>query len=139
MTIGTMLDDILSSLFKRPVTQRYPFERTPAPERFRGKLHWNPEGCSGCQLCVKDCPSYALELHTVDKATKRFVMVFHNDRCTYCSQCVISCRFDCLSQSSEEWELAGTSKESFKILYGRDEDVQAFLARQAEADSSSAG
>jgi NAD(P)H-quinone oxidoreductase subunit I len=129
MTIGTMLGDVFESIFKKPATQRYPFERFPAPARYRGKLHWNPEKCSGCQLCVKDCPSYALELITVDKATKRFVMRFHSSRCTYCSQCVVSCRFGCLYQSNDEWELAASSRDTFELMYGRDEDVREYLAR----------
>jgi formate hydrogenlyase subunit 6/NADH:ubiquinone oxidoreductase subunit I len=129
MTIGTMLDDIISSFFKRPVTQRYPFVKTPAPERYRGKVRWDPAQCSGCQLCVKDCPSYALELVVLDKATKSLVMRYHMARCTYCSQCVVSCRFGCLSQANDDWELAAPSRASFELLYGKDEDVQAYLAK----------
>ena len=65
----------------------------------------------------------------IDRAAKRFVMCFHADRCTYCSQCVINCRFKCLKLSSEEWELAALSKAPFTNYYGRDVDVDAFLAQ----------
>lgn len=136
MTIGSMLGDILKSLFKKPVTERYPFERRPAPERFRGKLQYNPEKCTGCNLCVKDCPSEAIEIITVDKVNKRFVMRYHADRCTYCEQCVQNCRFACLNMSSEQWELASTHMQDFEILYGRDEDVQTILDKAAQAGHS---
>jgi len=129
MSIGTMFGEIVSSLFKKPVTERYPFKRYPSPLRLRGKLVYNPEKCTGCQLCVKDCPADALELLVVDKVAKRFVLRYHVDRCTYCSQCVESCRFHCLDLSPDEWELAAVSKQPFTVDYGREEDVQAILAR----------
>ncbi len=133
MKIGSMLGDIVSSLFKKPATEKYPFERQPAPENLRGKLHWDPEKCSGCQLCVKDCPSDALELIVLDKANKRFVMRYDVDRCTFCNQCVMSCRFDCLDLSDKEWELAALTKEPFTVYYGKDEDVEFLLERAAQA------
>ena len=127
MKIGPMLGDILQSLFHQPATRQYPFERQRAPARLRGKLHWTPENCTGCSLCVKDCPAQAIELITVDKANKRFVMRYEMDRCTYCAQCVQSCRFDCINMSDEEWELAALNKEPFTVYYGSDADVQTVL------------
>jgi len=119
-------------LFKRPATERYPFERTDTPERLRGKLYYDSVKCSGCQLCVKDCPSEAIELLVVDRVNKRFVIRYHIDRCTYCGQCVENCRFECLGMSSEQWELASLKKEPFTVYYGRDEDIQTFLGRHAD-------
>ena len=132
MKIGAMIGDIVTSLFKRPATERYPFERKPAPARLRGKLVWDPAKCSGCQLCVKDCPSEALELITIDRVAKRFVMRYHADRCTYCGQCVENCRFECLGMSSEDWELAALGKQPFTVYYGREEDVQFLLDRESK-------
>ena len=86
MKIGTMLKDIVVSFFKKNATQLYPIERTPAPERFRGNLQYNPAACTGCCLCVKDCPSKAIELVTLDRAAKRFVLKYHMDRCIYCGR-----------------------------------------------------
>ena len=132
MKMGSMLGDVLRSFFKKPVTQPYPFERRPAPKNFRGKLIWEPEKCTGCQLCVKDCPSYALDFIVLDKINKRFVLRYYADRCTYCAQCVENCRFRCVGMSNEEWEMASTSKDPFIVYYGREEDVKAVLARIAQ-------
>ena len=138
MKVGTMLQDIVTSLFHRPVTEQYPFEKRPAPPRTRGMLHWDPEKCTGCCLCSADCPANAIELITLDKKAKQFVLRYHVDQCTFCGQCVESCRFGCLEMSSEEWELAATSKEPFTVRYGREEDIEALLAKRTAGDAESA-
>lgn len=136
MRFGAMVGDVFGSLFRRSATRRYPFERQLAPERLRGTLLWDAEKCTGCSLCVKDCPAQALEVFLVDKAEKRVVLRYHLDRCTYCAQCVVSCRQNALAMSSDNWELAATGKETFTITYGDAEDVQrlAELAQPVDED-----
>ena len=135
MKIGAMLSDISHSLFKKPVTQQYPYIRLEAPERYRGKLIFDPMKCTGCQLCVKDCPSLAIDLITVDKVNRHYAIRYHADRCTFCGQCVVNCRPKCLSLSSTQWELASTTKEPFTVLYGRDEDIAALMATASHENS----
>lgn len=135
MSIGAMLGDILKSLFKKPITEQYPFVRKAAPVRLRGKLHYDATKCTGCNLCVKDCPADAIEIITVDKVNKKFVMRFHTDRCTYCAQCVQNCRFECLNMDAEDYELAALEKLPFEVTYGREEDVQFILDRAAAGQS----
>lgn len=129
--VGSMLQDVLQSLVKTPVTQRYPYTRTTTPPRLRGLLVWEGNECIGCTLCAKDCPAQALEVITLDKKAKRFVVRYHVDRCTFCAQCVESCRRGCLKMS-DDWELATFSKQAFELYYGKPEDVQAFLDRPIE-------
>jgi formate hydrogenlyase subunit 6/NADH:ubiquinone oxidoreductase subunit I len=139
MRIGAMLSDVLRSLFKRPVTERYPFERRDAPENLRGRLTWNPEKCTGCALCVMDCPANALELIEIDKKNKRFVLRYHMDRCTFCAQCVQSCRFRCLDMSHEDWELAALHKEPFTVHYGNEDDLATVMGNFTGANTRSSG
>ena len=135
MRFGAMLGDVVRSFFKRPITERYPFVRRAAPEHLRGKLTWNPEKCTGCALCNKDCPSNAIELITLDKANKRFVLRYHVDRCTFCAQCVQNCRFKCLEMSAEQWELAALNKQPFTVYYGRDSDIEAVVEKLARCNT----
>ncbi len=124
MRIGTMLRDIVDGLFRQPATQQYPFVKMKAPERLRGALVWNPEKCTGCSLCAKDCPSNALEVIKIDMAKRQFVVKYYVDRCTFCAQCVQNCRFKCMGMSNEQWELASLKKEPFTIFYGNEENLK---------------
>jgi formate hydrogenlyase subunit 6/NADH:ubiquinone oxidoreductase subunit I len=132
MTIGSMFGDIFKSLWKKPATEKYPYQRKPDPERLRGKLEYDPAKCAGCMLCVRDCPANAIELITLDKVNKRFVMRYHMDRCTFCNQCVMSCRFNCLNLSNEDWELAALQHEPLTVYYGREEDIKFLLENSAQ-------
>ena len=126
MRIGTMFTDIVESSFAKSATQLYPVEKIAPPERYRGVLFFDPKACTGCGLCVKDCPSKAIELTILDRAAKRYVMKYQKDRCVYCGQCVLNCKFKCISMSHEDWEHAALQKK-FTVYYGRDEDVAQFL------------
>ena len=133
MKPATMFLDITKSLFRQPVTEQYPFDRRPAPERLRGRLVWEPATCTGCGLCAKDCPADAIQMIVLDKKAKRFVMEYHVDRCTYCAQCVQSCRQGCLSMASDIWELSALSREPFTLHFASNgADVQKMPETECE-------
>jgi 4Fe-4S ferredoxin len=64
-------------------------------------VHINMEDCTGCNNCVVACPVDALELHTVDPATKdkiykvkdgkSIVLDFKSELCAGCGVCVEAC------------------------------------------------
>jgi formate hydrogenlyase subunit 6/NADH:ubiquinone oxidoreductase subunit I len=113
MKLGSMWKDVTKSLFERPATERYPFEKTAAPQRLRGMLDWDYATCTGCTLCQRDCPAEAIEIEVIDRKAKQFNFTYYADRCTFCAQCVHSCRAGSLEMLSDEWELAGFNLDSF--------------------------
>ncbi len=118
MRIGSMLNDVARSLFKRPFTQPYPFKTYPVAERTRGQLEWDREKCNGCGLCARDCPAQAIEVKTIDRAAHRFIYNYRTDRCIYCGQCVESCKPQALKLSADRWHLASTARKQFSLAYG---------------------
>lgn len=135
MKIGTMFKDVFESFFSKPATQVYPAEKVITSERFRGKLIYNPALCTGCTLCVKDCPSNAIELAILDRAAKRYVMTYHLDQCVYCGQCVSNCKVKSLHMSNQEWELASVKKEAFEVFYGNPNDIKTMLEKAAQPNA----
>lgn len=135
MKPGIMLGDVITSLFRKPFTEKYPFERREPPERLRGLLLFDPETCTGCGLCVKDCPANAIQMIVLDKASKQFVLSYHVDRCTFCAQCVNSCNQGCLSMAHDRWELAALSRDPLALNYGEASLVERVLAGEFAPDA----
>jgi len=61
-------------------------------------------------------------------------MRYHLDRCTFCGQCVESCRFNCIVLSNTEWELATPDKTTFITTYGQVANASANLEKVTAAD-----
>ncbi|MBN2048597.1 MAG: 4Fe-4S binding protein [Anaerolineaceae bacterium] len=129
--IGSMLSDIVGSLFTKPATENYPNVPSKAPLNTRGKVVYDESTCTGCRLCVRDCPAEAIDILILDRKAKRFVMHYMADRCIFCGQCVESCRFDSIHLSDKDWELAAISQSQFDIYYGTEEDVNEVLGKHA--------
>ena len=89
--IVPFLPELLRSLFKKPVTVKYPFEKDPVPRDFRGNVVFDAPKCIGCMICVNDCPAEAIDIIRISETEKKFKMILHNDRCIHCAQCVDSC------------------------------------------------
>jgi len=60
--VAPFLPELLRSLFKKPVTVKYPFEKDPVPKDFRGNVVFNAPKCIGCMICVNDCPAEAIDI-----------------------------------------------------------------------------
>jgi len=110
---GKIASQLIKSLFKKPATLDYPAKRSGMPKGFRGKLKFDSSRCIGCKLCMRDCPSGAIEIK--ETAPKQFVAEINLAKCIYCGQCVDSCLKKAL-QTTEEFELAQLDPKKLKII-----------------------
>jgi ech hydrogenase subunit F len=85
----SLFNAIIDALVSRPDTVGYPFAELDLPEGYRGAIVIDPEKCTGCGLCVRDCPTGALKLEK--KSRDEFKLIHYPARCAYCSQCESSC------------------------------------------------
>ena len=111
---GKMIEMVLRSLFLKPATVNYPQEPLPMPERFRGKLKFDPAKCIGCLLCKKDCPTNAITIKKVGE--KQYEAELDLGKCIYCAQCVDSCPKGALA-ITPEYELALTDRGKLKVKF----------------------
>jgi len=82
----------------------------PIPEKFRGKITYEKDKCIGCRLCVRVCPSRAIEFLPDEKKIKIRI-----DRCIFCSQCNDICPVNCLHMS-EDFLLANEDRLSTEMI-----------------------
>lgn len=128
----SMIPQVLSQMFKKPFTNIFPAKYIPSsvtkylddvksgkakmippvktPDGFRGKIQYDKEKCIGCKLCIKVCPSGAIEFKPDEKKVR-----FYMARCTFCSQCNDVCPVKCISMSNE-FLLADTDKYATDLI-----------------------
>ena len=104
----------LKYLFKPVPTVMYPqVQEIPVP-RARGVIALDPEACTVCMLCARECPDWCIyieghkQLAPPRRAGGKPRQVNHLDRfdidyalCMYCGICVEVCPFDALFWSPE--------------------------------------
>jgi len=109
--ISPMFREVLSQLFTKPATGKYPFVKCIPAEGFRGKQVFDISLCVSCGLCSRDCPAKAIEMVEVDGKKRPMFLL---DRCIFCYQCAESCPRNAI-KSTDLFELATTDKSSLVI------------------------
>jgi formate hydrogenlyase subunit 6/NADH:ubiquinone oxidoreductase subunit I len=110
-SVTPMVKALLSHLFRKPATGKYPFVKAEVPEGFRGRQVYDINLCISCGLCSRDCPAMAIEMVEVDGKRRP---LFHLDQCIFCYQCAESCPRNAII-SSKFFELATTDKSALVV------------------------
>ncbi len=124
-----MLPELWRTLLTKPITVGFPFAPAELPPYFRGKVVIDPTLCRGCGLCVRDCPAFALELEresgdlSSSKGREKFRLIHYHDRCAYCGQCEVSCRFGAITLTNEFVHAAHRREELVQVMVERDDET----------------
>jgi NADH-quinone oxidoreductase subunit I len=112
------------TMFKKVVTEQYPFEKKPTAPRFHGRHQLNrwPDGlekCIGCELCAWACPADAIYVEGASNTDderfspgERYGRVYQINylRCILCGLCIEACPTRALTMTNE-YELADNNRE----------------------------
>jgi formate hydrogenlyase subunit 6/NADH:ubiquinone oxidoreductase subunit I len=114
-----------SWLFRRPATIQYPDRiekpiQEMLPDNYRGLLEVDLARCSGCLLCMKNCPIGVIQVKVEKNAETgvREITQFDIDvgRCMYCGLCSEQCKFDALRHTTD-FEAVASSPDNLVLHY----------------------
>lgn len=111
---------------KLHVVQEYPEVTAKVQPRFRGRLQLNRDEsgelvCVCCMLCVKACPTNAIQIVAGKKEGRKTRIPVSYDyeleRCVFCGFCVESCTFGAIGLN-HQFELAVYNREDLALGLG---------------------
>lgn len=112
------IKEAVGSIFKSPVTEKYPFKKIELPEGFRGKLEFDETKCIGCGICIKVCAAAAItKTVQVTEEGQRIGMEFNMGSCTFCSFCADFCPKSAIHLSNE-YSMIKTKDENELLVSG---------------------
>jgi len=126
---GVLVPELFRNLTSRPVTRFYPFENAEVPEGFRGTPRFKSENCIGCRVCMRDCPSDAIQIEVqtlpptepvvegqpAPKPKKKITMILYLDRCVHCARCAEVCPKDAIALD-KEFAVAAFSRDALRLV-----------------------
>ena len=143
------------TMFRKPVTEQYPFEKRPTAPRFHGRHQLNrwPDGlekCVGCELCAWACPADAIYVEGASNVDgpvagddgspqdsgrfspgERYGRVYQINylRCILCGLCIEACPTRALTMTNE-YELADDNRAD--LIYTKDDLLAPLLPGMLE-------
>jgi formate hydrogenlyase subunit 6/NADH:ubiquinone oxidoreductase subunit I len=81
--------ELLKNAVSKPCTLAYPFEKREMPKGNRGRHEYDETKCTGCGMCSRVCPSFAIELKGLGPKCEGLRV--NLGACLFCQQCEESC------------------------------------------------
>lgn len=104
-------------LFTSAVTLPWLLRRSDPPP-----IEIDEEACTGCELCVQDCPYDALSMSPMQEgATERSVALLDASQCVSCGICVGSCAFDAIALPGWTSPVADVAGRHVRVVCSRHE------------------
>jgi len=113
---------------KKPSTLQYPKKKRPLPTGVKGPIRFvyfeetKSHDCIACNLCVKICPSYCIEVKggkTPEGKRRPHLFKLDYGTCSLCSLCIEVCPTRTLEHSDDvEW--AGLNRTNFLMDFLKD-------------------
>ena len=112
MFLVSMTKTVLKSLFSKPATLMYPFEKRQPYNQTRGSVQIDIKNCIFCSLCQKKCPTRAI---IVDKEAKTWEI--ERFKCILCNYCVDTCPKKCLQMSNTYSSPLASAEKHYKDIF----------------------
>ncbi len=112
---GIITNMVVKHLFRKPATVSYPAGELKVAANYRGKLTYDPTDCNGCKICMRYCPSNAIEIINLGtKEDRKMEAHLKMGQCIFCCQCVDSCPRSCLSYT-QNIDLSSFDKDELVV------------------------
>jgi len=95
----------------RNETVRYPDAELTLPQGYRGAIQLDENKCTGCGLCIRDCPAKALEMEKESRSV--YKIIYHPARCAYCGQCEHTCHRQAITHTNQ---LTGSTTDPDSLI-----------------------
>ena len=133
-------------MFARKITVRYPEEKTPLSNRFRGlhALRRYPNGeerCIACKLCEAVCPAMAITIESAqrDDGSRRTTRYdIDLTKCIFCGFCEEACPVDAIVETrvfEYHGEERGDLYYTKQMLLANGDRYEAEIAQAREQDA----
>ncbi len=108
--------ELLKNAASKPCTLIYPFEKREMPKGSRGRHQYDEAKCTGCGMCSRVCPSFAIELKGLGPKCEGLKV--NLGACLFCQQCEESCPTGAIWLTTE-YELAVINKADEMLDFKR--------------------
>ena len=111
------LKQSFQNLVKGPVTEKFPAGDAPkAAEGYRGRLHYDPELCINCGMCIRVCAPQAItrEIETLEGGDQKITFTYDMTSCTFCRMCSDFCAKKAITLT-DDYLIVGSAHEDFLV------------------------